>query len=145
MRCRRLARGYERTTTNSEAMICWATVIMTRRLARYENGQRPIKRRAANGPAPPGRLRDRTAAAADRRSVHLRLRQPGGGRLACALFLGERPTLATLLGGAVVVASVAILLINRARNPPRTHEERFTDRNAVPAGHRSFSPRRLGS
>ncbi len=30
-----------------------------------------------------------------------------------ALFLGERPTLATLLGGAVVVASVAMLLINR--------------------------------
>jgi drug/metabolite transporter (DMT)-like permease len=30
-----------------------------------------------------------------------------------ALFLGERPTLATLLGGAVVVASVAMLLIHR--------------------------------
>jgi drug/metabolite transporter (DMT)-like permease len=30
-----------------------------------------------------------------------------------ALFLGERPTLATLLGGAVVVASVAMLLIRR--------------------------------
>jgi len=30
-----------------------------------------------------------------------------------ALLLGERPTLATLLGGAVVVVSVAILLINR--------------------------------
>ncbi|HUN33952.1 MAG TPA: EamA family transporter [Trebonia sp.] len=31
-----------------------------------------------------------------------------------ALFLGERPTLATLLGGAVVVLSVAMLLIRRA-------------------------------
>jgi drug/metabolite transporter (DMT)-like permease len=35
-----------------------------------------------------------------------------------ALFLGERPTLITLLGGAVVVVSVAILLINRAGSPP---------------------------
>ena len=40
MRYRRLARDYERTTANPEAMIYWATVIiMTRRLARYENGQ----------------------------------------------------------------------------------------------------------
>ena len=31
-----------------------------------------------------------------------------------ALFLGERPTLATLLGGVIVVASVAMLLIHRA-------------------------------
>ena len=30
-----------------------------------------------------------------------------------ALFLGERPTLATLLGGAIVVASIAMLLVNR--------------------------------
>ena len=30
-----------------------------------------------------------------------------------ALFLGERPTLATLLGGVIVVASVAMLLIHR--------------------------------
>ena len=45
MRYRRLARDYERTTANSEAMIYWATVIiMTRRLARYENGQPPIQR-----------------------------------------------------------------------------------------------------
>jgi drug/metabolite transporter (DMT)-like permease len=33
-----------------------------------------------------------------------------------ALFLGERPTLATLLGGVIVVASVAMLLIHRTRN-----------------------------
>ena len=40
MRYRRLTRDYERTTANSEAMIYWATIIiMTRRLARYENGQ----------------------------------------------------------------------------------------------------------
>jgi transposase len=45
MRYRRLTRDYERTTTNSEAMIYWATVlIMTRRLARYENNQPPIQR-----------------------------------------------------------------------------------------------------
>ena len=31
-----------------------------------------------------------------------------------ALFLGERPTLATLLGGVIVVASVAMLLVHRA-------------------------------
>ena len=41
-----------------------------------------------------------------------------------ALFLGERPTLATLLGGAVVVASVAILLINRAGSPPPARTQR---------------------
>jgi len=34
------------------------------------------------------------------------------------LFLGERLTLATLLGGAVVVLSVAMLLIRRTGNPP---------------------------
>ena len=34
-----------------------------------------------------------------------------------ALFLGERPTPATLVGGAIVVVAVAMLLINRARNP----------------------------
>ena len=33
-----------------------------------------------------------------------------------ALFLGERPTLATLLGGVIVVASVAMLLIHRTGN-----------------------------
>jgi len=41
-----------------------------------------------------------------------------------ALFLGERPTLATLLGGAVVIASVAILLINRAGSQPRPRTQR---------------------
>jgi len=35
-----------------------------------------------------------------------------------ALFLGERPTPATLLGGAVVVLSVAMLLIHRAGSRP---------------------------
>jgi transposase len=45
MRWRRLARDYERTTANAEAMIWWATVfIMTRRLARYESGQPPATR-----------------------------------------------------------------------------------------------------
>jgi len=40
MRYRRLARDYERRTDHHEAMVWWATVfIMTRRLARYENGQ----------------------------------------------------------------------------------------------------------
>jgi len=34
-----------------------------------------------------------------------------------ALFLGERLTLATLLGGAVVVVSVAALLIRRTERP----------------------------
>jgi drug/metabolite transporter (DMT)-like permease len=41
-----------------------------------------------------------------------------------ALFLGERPTLATLLGGAIVVVSVALLLINRTQNPSPAREER---------------------
>ena len=41
-----------------------------------------------------------------------------------ALFLGERPTPATLLGGVVVVASVAMLLIHRTGNPSRAREER---------------------
>jgi drug/metabolite transporter (DMT)-like permease len=35
-----------------------------------------------------------------------------------ALLLSERPTLATLLGGAVVVVSVAMLLIRRTGSPP---------------------------
>jgi len=53
MRYRRLVRDYERTTANSEAMIYWATVIiMTRRLARYENGQPPVKRWGGERPRP---------------------------------------------------------------------------------------------
>jgi transposase len=45
MRYRRLARDYERTTANAEAMIYRATVIiMTRRLARYETGTPPEPR-----------------------------------------------------------------------------------------------------
>jgi transposase len=53
MRYRRLARDYERTTANSEAMIYWATVIiMTRRLARYENGQSPVERWGGERPRP---------------------------------------------------------------------------------------------
>jgi transposase len=53
MRYRRLARDYERTTANAEAMIYWATVIiMTRRLARYENGQPPISRWGGERPRP---------------------------------------------------------------------------------------------
>jgi transposase len=45
MRYRRLVRDYERTITSHEAMVYWATVfIMTRRLARYEAGQPPVKR-----------------------------------------------------------------------------------------------------
>ena len=45
MRYRRLARDYERTTANAEAMIYWATVIiMTRRLARYQTGTPPEPR-----------------------------------------------------------------------------------------------------
>ena len=57
MRYRRLARDYERTTASSEAMIYWATVIiMTRRLARYENGQPPEPRWGGDRkpPDPPG-------------------------------------------------------------------------------------------
>jgi transposase len=53
MRYRRLARDYERTTANSEAMIYWATVIiMTRRLALYENGQPPAPRWGGNREPP---------------------------------------------------------------------------------------------
>ncbi len=53
MRYRRLARDYERRTDNHEAMIYWATVlIMTRRLARYQTGQPPIKRWGADRKPP---------------------------------------------------------------------------------------------
>jgi hypothetical protein len=55
MRYRRLARDYERTTANSEAMIYWATVIiMTRRLARYGNGQPPAQRWGGERDRPTG-------------------------------------------------------------------------------------------
>ena len=56
-----------------------------------------------------------------------------------ALFLGERPTLATLIGGAVVVVSVAMLLIRRTgslsaeqhrRGPPLRSRHRITTRQA---------------
>jgi uncharacterized membrane protein/heme-degrading monooxygenase HmoA len=46
-----------------------------------------------------------------------------------ALILGERLTLTALLGGAIIVASVALLLTHQARHPPQTRNERpFTDR-----------------
>ena len=45
-----------------------------------------------------------------------------------ALFLGERPTPATLLGGVVVVASVAMLLVNRTGPRRRTRAKRRTRR-----------------
>src|SRR6266702_279538 len=45
MRYRRLVRDYERRIEHHEAMVYWATVfIMTRRLARYEQGLPPVKR-----------------------------------------------------------------------------------------------------
>ena len=54
MRWRRLARDYERRIEHHEAMVYWATVfIMTRRLARYETGQPPI-RRWGGARKPPG-------------------------------------------------------------------------------------------
>ena len=46
-----------------------------------------------------------------------------------ALFLGERPTLATLLGGAVVVLSVAMLLIHRTASPPQAQTKRESREN----------------
>jgi transposase len=56
MRYRRLARDYERSTGHHEAMVYWATVmIMTRRLARYETGQPPIRRWGGDR-EPPGEL-----------------------------------------------------------------------------------------
>jgi transposase len=58
MRYRRLVRDYERRTDHAEAMIYWATVIiMTRRLARYENRQPPTRR--WGGPRnPPGQHKE---------------------------------------------------------------------------------------
>jgi transposase len=61
MRYRRLARDYERRPRNHEAMIYWASVlIMTKRLARYETGQPPLKRWGGDRKPPP--LPDQTAA-----------------------------------------------------------------------------------
>jgi transposase len=55
MRYRRLARDYERRTANHEAMIYWATIlIMTKRLARYENNQ-PLAQRWGGARKPAGR------------------------------------------------------------------------------------------
>jgi drug/metabolite transporter (DMT)-like permease len=51
-----------------------------------------------------------------------------------ALFLGERPTLATLLGGVVVVLSVAMLLIHRTGSPPRVRTRRESATNRCTAG-----------
>lgn len=43
MRYRRLVRDYERRPEHHEAMVYWATMIMTRRLARYETGKPPAQ------------------------------------------------------------------------------------------------------
>jgi transposase len=54
MRYRRLARDYERRTAHHEAMIYWATIlIMTKRLARYENNQ-PLAQRWGSARKPAG-------------------------------------------------------------------------------------------
>jgi transposase len=53
MRYRRLARDYERTIPNHEAMVYWATVfIMIKRLARYETGQPQPARWGGERPRP---------------------------------------------------------------------------------------------
>jgi transposase len=53
MRYRRLARDYERLTAHHEAMVYWATIlIMTRRLARYQDGQPPQQRWGRDRPQP---------------------------------------------------------------------------------------------
>ena len=54
MRYRRLARDYERRAEHHQAMVYWATVmIMTRRLARYDNNQPPIERWGGERKPPP--------------------------------------------------------------------------------------------
>ena len=60
-------------------------------------------------------LRDRAAQPADGDRVHLRLREPGGRGRPRRLLLGERLTLVTMLGGAVVLVSVVLLLTSRSR------------------------------
>jgi transposase len=53
MRYRRLARDYERLSAHHEAMVYWATImIMTRRLARYQDGQPPQQRWGRDRPQP---------------------------------------------------------------------------------------------
>jgi transposase len=53
MRYRRLCRDYEKLPENHEAMVYWATVfIMTKRLARYENGHPDPKRWGGERPRP---------------------------------------------------------------------------------------------
>lgn len=53
MRYRRLARDYERLSAHHEAMVYWATIlIMTRRLARYQDGQPPQQRWGRGRPQP---------------------------------------------------------------------------------------------
>jgi len=53
MRYRRLARDYERRPEHHEAMVYWATVfIMTKRLARYENGRPNPPRWGGERPRP---------------------------------------------------------------------------------------------
>ena len=53
MRYRRLARDYERRPEHHEAMIWWATVfIMTKRLARHENGHPDPPRWGGERPRP---------------------------------------------------------------------------------------------
>jgi hypothetical protein len=56
MRCRRLARDYERTIADQEAMVSGATVfIMTKSPTRYETGQ--PSRHAGKANAPPRPVR----------------------------------------------------------------------------------------
>lgn len=53
MRYRRLCRDYEKLPENHEAMVYWATVfIMTKRLARYENGYPDHRRWGGERPRP---------------------------------------------------------------------------------------------
>jgi hypothetical protein len=77
MRYRRLARDYKRTPANSEAMIYWATVIiMTRRLARYENGDPPIQRWDGERPCPTKRVALSTGSERPSRPARLPLSMP---------------------------------------------------------------------
>ena len=53
--------------------------------------------------------------AADGRRIHLCLRQPVIAVALGTLLLSERLILTTVLGGAIVLASVALLLLHRSR------------------------------